>query len=726
MILTQLRMQNFRQHTNRVIDFRPSGCQLLVGPNGSGKSSVVHALKFALSGDLPLNKKEFITWGQRTGMVELDFVCRDGEYTLSRALNNSSAILRNRHTEESVIGHSDVSKRLAAILGTKGKLVESLLFQSQGEIDAFFRMRASDRTKYFHQLFDTDRLSKINTSLVTTINALQQHVIELPPSLMDEAMEAKSRFQQQLAQAITTKQNLQVTLINLDISKLQAELNQAMAWRIQREGILQKYPAADFATRQQVNQSRVSSLAALVSVSVANSDKAQKEIVELTAQKAQFEQNNRNYQTALAQWQRRVEAEANLQKCNSTPVAEVDPVLVDMVATQTKELEDLRTKVAKDRNVLDALESLHNTFSSTNGCCPTCGTTKVIKEDNSVQDLGELLTKTSILIADAQRSLKTLTDKIAQLQVDIYNNQQTIDNTNRTRAGQLRNRELAESAFNALKDAPNPGTPPLLSNEITEKLIKLDESLRHERGQQFKYQTEITQLNNEFAQLKEHESQYAQLTSSLEGVNFQSLENTLRVMITHKQQVDECERSIAVFTKELENVEVRIKTLTGTKAKTHRAKERIDMVESLRNIFHPTALPLEIVKRQTSALELLWNELLGALSVPFNVTINQGLEVNFDYYTANGKVSTESSSASGGQLCCAGLSLGLAAHRLFCADAGFIVLDEPTYGLDEDHVEFVGTLFDKLESYAEANKLQVFLVSHETALKDKFKSVISL
>jgi len=51
MIITQLRLQNFRQHQDKTIDFRPSGCQLLVGENGSGKSGIVHAIKFAMSGD---------------------------------------------------------------------------------------------------------------------------------------------------------------------------------------------------------------------------------------------------------------------------------------------------------------------------------------------------------------------------------------------------------------------------------------------------------------------------------------------------------------------------------------------------------------------------------------------------------------------------------------------------------------------------------------------------
>jgi len=689
------------------------------------KSGIVHAIKFAMSGDLPGNKKDFVTWGQRTGGVELDFTCRDGNYTIIRSLHNSGVVLRNRANNESVIGHSDVNKRISALLGTRGRLVESLLFQSQGEVDAFFRMRPADRTKYFHNLFDTDRLSKINASLVAVVNGLSGHVVELPELMWSEAETSRLRYTEQLSVSNSALDALRLTGNTADVSKLQTELNNALVWRMQLASIEQQYPNWDF---DSVIQSRKQQLTLAIN-QIENFNNLiatlQADLVTKNNQLEQFVQLQAAYRNQKLQWDRRTEAKANLDKAAAEPVVEVPAVLKEELASLTKKIEEWVADLAKNRATLNSLLQLNQTFSKADGCCPTCGTTKLVDKDGNVQDLNSLLARTAEFIKEANQLIATGEKSVAELRKQSVDTSLLIQGAQLAEDTRVRNLQHATYIFGALETVTPPGPEPVSSNSKSEvdainaQLAAARQGLLVEQTTQNRLTQEITTLTAAAAQRKD-------LTEKLQTVDFVKLESQLKTLIVHKQQVEEQERSIAVFSKELQEVTERIKVLNATRAKTKRAKDRIELVETLRNIFHPTALPLEIVKRQTNALELIWNELLSILAVPFNVLITQGLDVNFEYMTPAGKVSTDAASASGGQLCCAGLAMNLAAHRLFCPEAGFVVLDEPTYGLDANHVELVGDLFDKLESYAESNRLQILLVSHEATLKDKFKSVISL
>lgn len=725
MHITQLRLQNFRQHQNRSVDFRKAGCQLLVGENGSGKSGIVHAIKFAMSGSLPLNKKEFITWGQRTGSVELDFTCRDGEYTVIRSLHNSGVVLRNRTTNESIVGHADVNKRISSLLGTQGRLVESLLFQSQGEIDAFFRMRPADRTKYFHSLFDTERLSKLHASLISTSAGIQPFVVDLPPSLAMESVESLNRFTANLNAALATKASVQNTVASTDIEKLQVELNNALAWRMQVASIQQQYPGCDFQSKLVELKAVQSNAGQAVSNLNDKIVKVQADLAGLTSLFDSASQLQNNYRNQKMQWDRKCSAKQSLDAALSNPIPSVPEDLVKRVTNLEADRQNTLPEVAKHEANLNSLSALLQTFSQKDGCCPTCGTTKIVDISGNTQDLNSLVAKTKEFMAEGSEKLKAIREKYNLLGSQLTTARSELKAAQDAEQTAQRNLQHLKSMYEAMALVQDPGPEPVTADYKSELDAKTKE-LNVLRQSLFNTQNEYNKVSQDIEQLSRISQQYSELVNKLATVDFSGLESKLKTLIVQKQQLDECDRSIAVFTQEINTINGRLETLRKTQAKTKKARERLDLVETLRNIFHPSALPLEIVKRQTTALELLWNELLSILSVPFNILITQGLEVNFEYMTPVGKISTEAATASGGQQCCAGLALALAAHRLFCPEAGFVVLDEPTYGLDANHVELVGDLFDKLESYAESNKLQILLVSHESTLKDKFKSVIHL
>ena len=105
--------------------------------------------------------------------------------------------------------------------------------------------------------------------------------------------------------------------------------------------------------------------------------------------------------------------------------------------------------------------------------------------------------------------------------------------------------------------------------------------------------------------------------------------------------------------------------------------------------------------------------------MPFSACIQSDGQLMFSF---SGQMALPSQ-LSGGQLCCASLSFLLALKELFARDIGFIVLDEPTYGLDSDRLARVADVLTATNQLAVTANLQVIVVTHEEKLKVGFTSI---
>ncbi|HEX5520668.1 MAG TPA: SMC family ATPase, partial [Longimicrobiaceae bacterium] len=97
MRLIRLRMQNFRQHADSEIHFRP-GLTGIIGPNGAGKSTILEAIAWAIYGaEAARGTNEtlrFVRAGARSRVeVELDFELGGHEYRVSRTLHQAEVFL---------------------------------------------------------------------------------------------------------------------------------------------------------------------------------------------------------------------------------------------------------------------------------------------------------------------------------------------------------------------------------------------------------------------------------------------------------------------------------------------------------------------------------------------------------------------------------------------------------------------------------------------------------
>jgi DNA repair exonuclease SbcCD ATPase subunit len=139
-------------------------------------------------------------------------------------------------------------------------------------------------------------------------------------------------------------------------------------------------------------------------------------------------------------------------------------------------------------------------------------------------------------------------------------------------------------------------------------------------------------------------------------------------------------------------------------------------------ILHRDAYPAEYAKRRYTELNSAWNKMLKVLDEPFTVQITEDASI----ITTFPQGTTTIEKASGGQQCCAAIAYLLAINRLYASKVGLLVLDEPTYGPDADHIGRIRELFSQVQNYAGNNGMQILVVTHENRLQRGFNHLIEL
>jgi exonuclease SbcC len=114
-------------------------------------------------------------------------------------------------------------------------------------------------------------------------------------------------------------------------------------------------------------------------------------------------------------------------------------------------------------------------------------------------------------------------------------------------------------------------------------------------------------------------------------------------------------------------------------------------------------------------------EHMEVFEVPFSCDIDNELNV---MCTIPGIGKKPAERLSGGQRVMLGIAFRFAICRLFAAGLGFVVLDEPTVMLDDDHVDIVVDLLNAIKGHLFNAGLQLLVPTHSPQLESTFDSVI--
>ena len=163
MRLRALRLQNFRQHVDTLIEFE-NGLTGIIGPNGAGKSTILEGIAWALYGNpVARGTRESIKFHgappRASLRAELDFELGPHRYRVVRGLTSA----------ELFIDGADAP--VANSIGTVGQLIEQRLgmtsreffttyFTGQKDLAAMAAMGAADRGRFLSRVLGYDRLQK--------------------------------------------------------------------------------------------------------------------------------------------------------------------------------------------------------------------------------------------------------------------------------------------------------------------------------------------------------------------------------------------------------------------------------------------------------------------------------------------------------------------------------------------------------------------------------------
>jgi DNA repair protein SbcC/Rad50 len=163
MRLRALRLQNFRQHADTLIEFE-NGLTGIIGPNGAGKSTILEGIAWALYGNMVARgTRESIKYhgaAPRAAVrAELDFELGAHRYRVVRGLTSAELFIDGSATPT------------ANSIGTVGQLIEQRLgmtsreffttyFTGQKDLAAMAAMGPADRGRFLSRVLGYDRLQK--------------------------------------------------------------------------------------------------------------------------------------------------------------------------------------------------------------------------------------------------------------------------------------------------------------------------------------------------------------------------------------------------------------------------------------------------------------------------------------------------------------------------------------------------------------------------------------
>src|SRR5690606_26338087 len=161
MRLVRIRLQNFRQHADTSIEFRP-GLTGIIGPNGAGKSTLLEAIGWAIYGSSAIRgTNDTLRFARAEGgsrvEVELVLELAGHEYRVVRSLRTAEVFLDGSMAPvASSIG--GVTQYLEARLGMTREEFFNTYFTGQNELQFLAQMGPTQRSRFLSQVLGYERL----------------------------------------------------------------------------------------------------------------------------------------------------------------------------------------------------------------------------------------------------------------------------------------------------------------------------------------------------------------------------------------------------------------------------------------------------------------------------------------------------------------------------------------------------------------------------------------
>lgn len=183
MILTNLKLENFKKYTSHTISFE-EGLIGIIGKNGSGKSTIFEAILFALYGELKNKGDKEIVRNVNASIkdvvsVELEFEFETVAYKIVRefrgkTLSANAKLYKNN--ELLITGAKETTAYIVKQTKMNKDAFSHTLFASQKELTSLSTKKPEDRKKMIRKLLGLEKIDYIEKELVEKSRDLKRDI----------------------------------------------------------------------------------------------------------------------------------------------------------------------------------------------------------------------------------------------------------------------------------------------------------------------------------------------------------------------------------------------------------------------------------------------------------------------------------------------------------------------------------------------------------------------
>lgn len=711
MRLDRLRLVNVCQHKDTEVQFSP-GVTGLFGPNGCGKSNLVGMAKVSLTGDFSVNpgvKTDNVRHGtgeDEKAFIEADWTHGPTSFTVQRGLAKTGNRL-------AIVGQADVIRKIPEInttitniIGLPRQVIDGFIFVDQWKMFEFMSAKPADRANTFAHLCNTFVAERI-WKMLGEVRTIDQGMLNLPQFNAKELDDEISRTR------------LAISVAQGELSRLQKDVLRAAEGRRLRE-LVDGRRAAE-AAREAVRAAR----RALKATKQAYAEKT-----------AELERHNERLKAANVRLEAAEKSVGELQR--RADLYEQGCRWKQEIVELARELEALREPLAPeapDESSTDAdlyaarseailiLQAAQNSLDQLTAdgvtACPTCAT-PIANIHGSIEAWQQTVRQHPAMIDSLTERINALADYREELRE--YEIQ--MDEYRRSRS------RLQAEIDETTERLPPPGWfDPDVPDQLdyAKKLHQRAQALCPQPSETARLSREHSQLTGELSLRKkllaEAEEKVENHPGTADETQVAAASEKLRLHSAAKSRADVLRERIANLESQLSAHTRNRDRYRQQQALAERAQVWLDDLQRWRSYLHRDCLPRIVAQHLLERLTVEVNNNLEDFANPFSVEAADDL--SFVAIKPRGR-REPAARLSGGEKIMLAVAFRLAVNKIFAADAGMMVLDEPSAGLDTHNIDCLADIFERISLIAEARKQQIILITHDDRLGRSIPNSIDL
>jgi DNA repair exonuclease SbcCD ATPase subunit len=701
MRIEAVEIKNGCQHRAFKDEFGP-GVIVIEGPNGSGKSNLIKLIVRGITG-LAMNygkKEDDLTFNETQGFVKVDFSVAGQKGTIMRNLKSASCKMTFGGRDYKTV--KEIDEAIFGILGISSKVMAEIVMAQQGKIESVLFQAPAERARSMQELFGTLQAEKLreilaedlaDTPIASRADTIRQLEDGLQVSIKGPLAQAMNDLgavrgvmltpmdKTYSEEVVRNYETQQANKMALDTSiRDEGECKSQLEKHDARMAVLTKTYSDNLAV---INDLRP--LAQTIREKIASADK-NKMIKGL-----------------------RDAAIRSLQECTAK---------LSLPEPQCQASQANLDKARALLNTLDnEIQTLRTLVQSVGGktVCPTCqqpvSAELIAAKTARLNELQPQAAGVANAVNQSESLIRSWTQQYAQWQADINN----------ARTTHVKLQETIAS----LPEVTIPSDQELaLDKETVGDFDALERA-------QARTQADLNNMQGFRATIADGLAKATERRKAVEQC--QVAMGDMVLYQTSKEKLEKHNKAvlaeatlagrIATLQDQQKSTEAQISTLKAEEAKLEKVKEWRELLEKARQCLHRDQLPNLVAQSYIRALNGRLAKYLDMFEVPYTCKIGPEMDV-VCAFSGGRKLPAER--LSGGEKVMLGIAFRFAIYDLFASNLGLLILDEPTVFLDDDRIDCVYDLLEKVKSYSKSAGLQLIVITHEKRLAAVADRVISL